>query len=127
MLIKKTYTCEYCGKTFDDIDECRQHEADELFRRVENKIVYLDHRGMPLSVLNCCPEDIFYFWVADEEAFDCVNKYFLDWHYDRPSRDTPYCEGYFYYDEESWHNIKELEDKIREIQKIFKDAEKIEG
>lgn len=122
MKINTTYTCEYCGKAFDDINECLLHERKELEKQVDNKVMYFDCDGKRLPI-DASPNLIDYFWVADEVAFNYVNVYFSECGFSRPRLDTSRCEGGFYYENDLWQNVEELREHLNEIEKIFKDCE----
>lgn len=116
-----TYTCDYCGKIFDDEDECRKHEVKEFAQRVENKVMYFDCNGKRLST-DVSPNFIDYFWAVNETAFEYVDDYFDSCGYSRPSIDTPYKKGDFYYDGDIWRNVEELKNQLIEIQEVFKNC-----
>lgn len=116
-----TYICDYCGKIFNDEDECREHERTELAKQVDNAVMYFDYNGERLSI-DATPGIIDYFWVKDETAFEYVNDYFGKCGYACPSVDTPYRKGDFFYDGNNWQNVEELRNHLIEVQEIFKNC-----
>ena len=125
MKIETLYICDYCGTVFDDEDECREHEELELAEQVKGKVRYFDYTGKELSA-TADPANIDYFWVADMDAFSYVDNYFCECGYAKPSLDTPYRKGDFYYDGDIWRNVEELRNHLIEIQEVFKHCDKVD-
>lgn len=42
MTIITKYVCDLCGKTFEDEDECQQHETLEKFKYHSSNVVFFD-------------------------------------------------------------------------------------
>ena len=102
-----TYICDYCGKVFDDDDDCYRHEWEHKFELLKNRIKFMKVKDgvlieLPLAcesvdectVIYCDGTDEA--WNILEEAFywegyHCVSKYIrADGHffvYDRETDD----------------------------------------
>ncbi len=125
MKIEMLYICDYCGTIFDNEEDCREHEELEFAKRVNGKVRYFDINGKELSI-TANPDKINYFWVADENAFEYVNNYFSECGYCRPSIDTLYRKGDFYYNGSIWQNVEELRNLFIEIQEVFKNCNEVD-
>lgn len=40
-----TYICDYCGKVFDDGDECYRHEWEHKFESVKNRVKFMKEKN----------------------------------------------------------------------------------
>ena len=86
-----TYICDYCGKVFDDDDDCYRHEWEHKFESLKNRVKFMKEENgvfieLPLAcesvdectVIYCDGTDKA--WDILEEAFywegyHCVSKY----------------------------------------------------
>ena len=103
-----TYTCDYCGKVFDDDDDCYRHEWEHKFELFKNRIKFMRVKNgvlieLPLAcestdectVIYCDGTDEA--WDTIEEAFDCRG-------YGYPAKDIR-ADGHIFiydYDEDNW-------------------------
>ena len=112
-----TYICDYCGKVFDDDDDCYRHEWEHKFELLKNRVKFMKVKDgvlieLPLAcesvdectVIYCDGTDEA--WNILEEAFywegyHCVSKYIrADGHffvYDRETDDWFCLEKKLYY------------------------------
>ena len=85
-----TYICDYCGKVFDNFDDCDRHEWDHKFESLKNHVKFMKEKNgvfveLPLAcesvgectVIYCDGTDKA--WNILDEAFDwrgyyCVPK-----------------------------------------------------
>ena len=85
-----TYICDYCGKVFDDEDDCYRHEWEHEFELLKNRVKFMKEKNgvlieLPLAcesvdectVIYCDGTDEA--WDTLDEAFDlrgyyCVSK-----------------------------------------------------
>ena len=85
-----TYICDYCGKAFDDEDNCLRHEWEHTFELLKNRVKFMRVKNgvlieLPLAcesvdectVIYCDGTDEV--WNTLDEAFDlrgyyCVSK-----------------------------------------------------
>ena len=86
-----TYICDYCGKVFDDEDDCYRHEWEHKFELLKNRVKFMRVKNgvlieLPLAcesigectVIYCDGTDKA--WDTLDEAFywegyHCVSKY----------------------------------------------------
>lgn len=123
-----TYICDYCGKVFDDDDDCYRHEWEHKFESLKNRVKFMKEENgvfieLPLAcesvdectVIYCDGTDKA--WDILEEAFywegyHCVSKYMR-------------AEGHlFVYDRDTddWFC---LEEKLNYFAKLNAEANKI--
>lgn len=123
-----TYTCDYCGKAFDDGDGCFRHEWEHKFELLKNRIKFMRERGgvlnkLPLalesvdecSVIYCDGTDEA--WNTIDEAFDCRG-------YVYPAEDIR-ADGHIFvydYDVDEWFC---LEKKLDYFAKLNAEVSKI--
>ena len=80
------YICDYCGKVFDDGDDCYQHEWEHKFESVKNRVKFMREKNGVLIELPLAPESVdectvIYCdgtdeaWNTLDEAFDCRGYY----------------------------------------------------
>ena len=85
-----TYICDYCGKVFDDGDDCYQHEWEHKFESIKNRIKFMRVKNgvlieLPLACESVDECNVIYcdgtdeVWNILEEAFYwegyyCVSK-----------------------------------------------------
>ena len=53
-----TYTCDYCGKVFDDCDDCFQHEWEHIFELFKNRIKFMRAKNGVLIELPLACESV---------------------------------------------------------------------
>ena len=86
-----TYICDYCGKVFDDDDDCYRHEWEHKFELFKNRIKFMRVKNgvlieLPLACESVDECNVIYCdgtdkaWDILEEAFywegyHCVSKY----------------------------------------------------
>ena len=77
-----TYICDYCGKVFDNDDDCYRHEWEHKFELVKNRVKFMREKNgvfieLPLACESADECTIIYCdgsgeaWDIIEEAFDC--------------------------------------------------------
>ena len=77
-----TYICDYCGKVFDNGDDCYQHEQEHKFESVKNRVKFIREKNgafieLPLTYKSVDDCTIIYCdgteeaWNTIDEAFDC--------------------------------------------------------
>lgn len=81
-----TYICDYCGKVFDDEDNCFQHEWEHKFEPLKNRVKFMRGEAgvfveLPLVVESVDECTVIYCdgtdeaWDTLDEAFDCRGYY----------------------------------------------------
>lgn len=130
MKIYESYECEFCGKEFEDKDECETHEffceIKALEKEQNMKIIMYTHDGTQLPFdSTLTPDMVSAIYVSDSDAIRMVKQWFdwkgychpwdCNWRRDDIKENT----GLIVYDE----NIQEWfypVDKIREMEEILK-------
>lgn len=111
---KIKYKCEYCEQTFENVEDCRQHEQMHTAG-----VVLYDEKGNKIDS-NAHPIDIYYFSVGKtRESFDFLDDYLGSV---PPSDDVKFIKnGRYYWDAEQgcWMSLEELINKVEEIKKVF--------
>ena len=102
-----TYICDYCGKVFDDEDDCYRHEWEHKFELLKNRVKFMRVKNgvlieLPLACESVDECTVIYCDGTDEawdildeafywEGYHCVSKYMrADGHffvYDRETDD----------------------------------------
>ena len=81
-----TYICDYCGKVFDNDDDCYQHEWGHKFELSKNRIMFMKEKNGVLIELPLACESVDEFtviycdgtneaWNILDEAFDLRGYY----------------------------------------------------
>ena len=82
MTEKTTYICDYCGKVFDDGDECYLHEWEHKFESIKNRVKLMRERDGVLIELPLALESVDQCTViycdGTDEAWDIIKDAF-DW------------------------------------------------
>ncbi len=103
-----TYTCDYCGKVFDNGDECYLHEWEHKFESVKNRVKLMRERDGVLIELPLALESVDQCTViycdGTDEAWDIIKDAF-DWEgYSYPAK-CIHADGYVFvydYDVDDW-------------------------
>lgn len=119
------YICEFCGKEFDDEDECKQHEILEKFKYHSTNVVFFDKDKNVITAEQVVSQlyDPWAIFIEDEEAIPFVEEI-----YDFCGFYTPWCSegnnnrkatGFYIYDEDiGWYRPA---DKIEELKRKMKE------
>ena len=88
MIEKHIYQCEVCGKTFDDEDDCREHEMEHIPAKLKGVVVMMDSLGevLPLDDIHTAIERAYAIYVGCKEAADILWEMFDDEGYNAPLR-----------------------------------------
>ena len=81
-----TYICDYCGKVFDDGDDCYRHEWEHKFELLKNRVKFMRGKDgvfieLPLVIESVDECTVIYCdgtdeaWDTIDEAFDCRGYY----------------------------------------------------
>lgn len=120
------YVCDICGKTFENEDECQQHEMLEKFKYHSTNVVFFDENKNVITAEQVISKlyDPWAFFIEDEEVIPLVEEiyYFCDFFspwssYGGSNRKTT---GLYLYDENNdcWYlpadKIEELKEKMKE-------------
>ena len=123
-----TYICDYCGKVFDNDDDCYRHEWEHKFEQFKNRIKFMKEKNgvfieLPLACESADECTIIYCdgsgeaWDIIKEAFDCRR-------YGYPAEDIRADGHIFVYDYEA-SNWFCLEKKLDYFVKLNAEINKI--
>ena len=75
-----TYICDYCGKVFDNCDDCYQHEQEHKFELVKNRVKFIREKNgafieLPLTYKSVDDCTIIY-CDGTEEAWNTIDEAF---------------------------------------------------
>lgn len=119
-----TYTCDRCGKTFDDADECALHEMEE--ERAEllasvgpDSLIFFDENYNRTPITEGTIETVSAVYVGNDKAMELLIELFSD---------GGYCTdglaigktGYFKYDAfeertDYWYDIGEIHTNLTKM------------
>ena len=103
-----TYICDYCGKVFDDEDNCFRHEWEHKFELLKNRVKFMREEDgvfieLPLA-LNSINECTAIYCDGTGEAWNIIKEAF-DWRgYSCPTKDIR-ADGHIFvydYDVDDW-------------------------
>ena len=127
-----TYRCDICGKTFDDEDDCREHEMKHNVAKLKDAVVMMDSREkvLPLDDIHTAIERTHVIYVGCKEAADILWGLFEDEGYSSPIRDivTPVLyPAFFIYDKDNfcWLYFNDLEEEYNRFLELKTTAENI--
>ena len=125
-----TYRCDVCGKTFDDEDDCREHEMEHNVAKLKGAVVMMDSREkvLPLDDIHTAIERTHAIYVGCKEAADILWGLFEDKGYSPPIRDivTPVLyPAFFIYDKDNfcWLYLNDLEEEYNRLLELKTTAE----
>ena len=100
-----TYICDYCGKVFDNCDDCYQHEQEHKFELVKNRVKFIREKNgafieLPLTYKSVDDCTIIY-CDGTEEAWNTIDKAFEQRGYCYPAKDIRADGHIFIYDYEA--------------------------
>ena len=103
-----TYICDYCGKVFDNDDDCYLHEWEHKFKLLKNRVKFMKEKNgvfieLPLAYESVDECTVIYCDGAGE-AWDIIEEAF-DWRgYGYPAKDIR-ADGHIFiydYDVDDW-------------------------
>ena len=123
-----TYICDYCGKAFDDDDDCFQHEWEHKFKLLKNRVKFMREKDgvfieLPLACESADECTIIYCDGTDE-AWNTIDEAFDYRGYVHPAKDIR-ADGHIFiynYDYEDWFC---LEKKLDYFAKLSTEVNKI--
>ena len=127
-----TYRCDVCGKTFDDEDDCREHEMKHNAAKLKDAVVMMDSREkvLPLDDIHTAIERTHAIYVGCKEAADILWEMFDDEGYSAPIEniETPIqYPAFFTYNQDkySWLYMRDLEEEYNRLLELKTTAENI--
>ena len=123
-----TYICDYCGKVFDDDDDCYRHEWEHKFELFKNRIKFMRVKNGVLIELPLACESIdecnVIYCDGTDKAWDILNEAFNWEGYHCVSKYMRADGHFFVYDRET-DNWFCLEKKLNYFAKLNAEANKI--
>lgn len=122
MIKRTTYTCEYCGKVFDNIDKCIQHENEEKEKFFSRTIKLFDGNKKEISVFDAIknPESVYAIHFSSKEVRDFLSSKFSL--YDKEP--GLYVWSDFYH---AWIDPKNVIEDMQEYMKAVEEAKRKEN
>lgn len=127
-----TYRCDICGKTFDDEDDCREHEMKHKAAKLKDAVVMMDSQEevLPLDDIRTAIERAYAIYVGCNEAAKMLWELFEDEGYCTPIENirTPILyPAFFVYDKDSygWLYLNDLEKEYNRLLELKTTAENI--
>ena len=132
MIEKHTQRCDVCGKTFDDEDDCREHEMEHITAKLKGAVVMMDSLGeaLPLDDIRTAIERTYAIYVGCKEVADILWELFKDEGYETPIENirTPVLyPAFFIYDQDKycWRYMRDLEEEYNRLLELKTTAENI--
>ena len=125
MIKIEKYICEFCGKEFDDEDECKQHEILEKFKYHSTNVVFFDKDKNVITAEQVVSQlyDPWAIFIEDEEEIPLVEEIYDFCGFYSPWRsegnNNRKATGFYIYDEDiGWYRPA---DKIEELKRKMKE------
>ena len=123
-----TYICDYCGKVFDNDDNCYRHEWEHKFEPFKNRIKFMTKENgvfieLPLAYESVNECTVIY-CDGTNEAWNIVDEAFEQRGYVHPTEDI-HADGHIFiydYDADDWFC---LEKKLNYFTKLNAEINKI--
>ena len=127
-----TYRCDICGKTFDNEDDCREHEMEHNVAKLKGAVVMMNSLGkvLPLDDIHTAIERAYAIYVGCKEAADILWDLFDSNGYTIPIEDIETSIQYpafFTYDQDEcyWRYMRDLEEEYNRLLELKTTAENI--
>lgn len=124
------YQCDICGKTFNDVEDCRDHEMGHTVSRIKNAVVMMDDDGEILSLddMHTAIERSYAIYVGCRDAANILWELFNDEGYNTPIEDIEASIQYpafFLWDQNNyrWRYMRDLEEKYNRLLELKITAE----
>lgn len=124
------YQCDICGKTFDDVENCRDHEMGHTVSRIKNAVVMMDDDGEIFSLddMHTAIERSYAIYVGCRDAANILWELFNDEGYNTPIEDIEASIQYpafFLWDQNNyrWRYMRDLEEKYNRLLELKITAE----
>lgn len=122
------YICDYCGKVFDDDDDCYRHEWEHKFELFKNRIKFMRVKNGVLIELPLACESVdectVIYCDGTDEAWNILDEAF-DWEgYYCISKDIR-AEGQLFFHDSKTDNWFCLEEELNYFAKLNAEANEI--
>ena len=123
-----TYICDYCGKVFDDDDDCYRHECEHKFELFKNRIKFMRVKNGVLIELPLACESVdecnVIYCDGTDEAWNILDEAFYWEGYYCVPKDIR-AEGQLFIHDLKADNWFCLEEKLNYFAKLNAEANKI--
>ena len=118
------YVCDYCGKIFDDKDDCHAHEIEERMGNLVDEIALYDELYQPIAFKDLIShkvrfDDIYYVSIQNKEAGEALNDFIENElgysFYGETGMPTSYPCVLGYWQGDCWQNLTEMRDRIEAV------------
>lgn len=118
------YVCDYCGKTFDDEDDCYAHEFEEAMGALAKGFALYDKLYQPIAFKDLIShkagfDDVCYVTIQNEEAGEALNDFIENelgyLFYGESGTPTSYPCVLGYWQGSCWMNLTETNDRIEAV------------
>lgn len=117
-----TYQCDICGKTFDDEDDCREHEMEHKTAGLEKSVVMMDsgRNTIPLEDWETAIDRAYFVYITNQEAANQLKELFYEYNYNFPAddaRETAIYPVLFAYQDNGmyWKSFQDVENEYNEL------------
>lgn len=121
------YVCDLCGETFEDENECLEHELLEEFNYHSNNVVFFDENKKVISIDDILinGKEIWGIYVENESAIPVIEKFFDYLGVISPwsvlSGKIRKIKGLYLYNDENYEGWYLPVDKIEELKRKMKE------
>lgn len=123
-----TYICDYCGKVFDDDDDCYRHEWEHKFESLKNRVKFMkEENGVFIELPLACEsvdECTVIYCDGTDKAWDILEEAFYWEGYNCVSKDIR-ADGHFFVYERETDDWFCLEKKLEYFAKLSTEVNKI--
>lgn len=114
------YTCDFCGKHFNDAIDCDKHEFEHKVSKLRGEIRFFkkDHEKMvELPISPDSVDSVMYIYCADKETWEFLSEIFNEAGYCSPDEYCKYGSKFYAYDSDnfSWYDVAQQMNKYQEI------------
>lgn len=122
MIERTTYTCEYCGKTLDDKEECIQHENEEKEKVFSQTIKFFNFNKKEVSISDAVekPECIYAIYFSSTEMCSLLAEKFQLYNTD---------PGFYVWSDiyRAWIDPKTVIKEMQKCMKVLEEAKRKEN
>ena len=117
-----TYRCDICGQTFDNADDCREHEMEHKTAGLEKSVVMMDcnHNILSLDDWRKAIDRAYFVYITNQEVADRLEELFNEYNYTFPAEDAQEAVLYpalFVYENDGayWKTLQDVENEYNEL------------
>lgn len=126
-----TYRCDICGQTFDNADDCHEHEMEHKTTGLKTSVVMMDGSKKVLSLDNWARaiDRAYFIFITNQEAANQLEELFDEYGYSFPAEDAQETVSYpalFVYQDNNgvyWKSLQDVENEYNELLAIKDEME----